>query len=242
MILFFAADSYGQINNLYNRVSDKISDIGKEPDWIIHVGSFGIWPDPKRVDRATRLKGLETDFHKYYLTSTPVPYKTLVLPGKHEDHRWLNTMFRRQYLELLPNLHHLVSGHIKVLANENEQFKILGLGKVYSPNSYEGNFDKRKSICHYTRQEVEKACSRGPIDIFVSAEAGYGCKFGNLISQAQGINNIVWAGRPNFTVHGHYNYSAYYYNERTEIWNWSLRQGQVLALEVSPTFSSGRYL
>lgn len=232
MILFFAADSYGQINKLYNKIAEKVQDIGAEPEWIIHVGSFGIWPDPKRVDRPTRLKGLETDFHKYYLTSTPVPYKTLVLPGKHEDHRWLNNMFRRQYLELIPNLHHLVSGHIKVLANEIEQLRVLGLGKVYSPKSYNGENDKRKSTCHYTRQEVEKACSRGPIDIFVSTEAGHGCKFGSIVSQAEGINNIIWAGRPRFTVHGHYNHSSHYYNQKTDTWNWSLRRGQILALDV----------
>ncbi len=242
MILFFAADSFGQLNNLYRRISDKIQDIGVKPDWVIHLGSFGIWPDPKRIDRATRLKRLETDFHKYYLTSTPVPYKTLVLPGKHEDHKWLNSMLRRQYLELVPNLHHLVSGHVKVLALDNEQYKLLGLGKVYSPNSYEGNFDRKKSTCHYTRQEVEKACSHGPIDIFVSTEAGHGCKFRSLTSQAQGINNIIWAGRPKIAVHSHYNYSAYYYNEKTDTWIWSLRQGQILAIETNSKYPNGRVL
>lgn len=239
MILFFTADSFGRLSDLYKKIEEQVQWKGTAPDWVIHVGSFGVWPDPKRVNRATRLKDIETDFHKYYLTSTPVPYRTLFLPGKHEDHRWLRAMYNRQYLEILPNLHHLISSNVKVLANETETYKILGIGKVYSPKTYNGNSNPKKSIYHYTKQDIEKACSSGPVDIVISTEAGHGARFGNIISQAEGINNVYWALRPTIAIHGHYNYSACYRNEKTDTQVWALAHNEVLTLDLNKKYPKG---
>lgn len=233
MILYFAADSHGQIQKLYDRIQDKINWTGVQPDWVIHVGSLGVWPDPKRIDRATKLRGNNTDFHRYYLTTTPVPYRTLFLPGKHEDHRWIRSMFHRQYLELVPNLHNLVSGYIKVLSKENESIKVIGLGKVYSPKSYEGLGNPKKSVSHYTKQEVERACAQGPVDLVLSTEAAKGSVFGNITSQALGISNIYSAVRPTLAVHGHYNQSSLYVNKITKTPVLSLNYSEIVAINLS---------
>ena len=227
MLICFASDTFGNFNQLFQ----KIETTKIHPDWIIHVGSLGVWPDPRRVDRATRKRG-ETDFHQYYLNTIPLPYKTLFVPGKHEDHKWIKSMYKKQYVELIPNLHYLPSGYIKNIHIEEDNLKVLGLGGIFSPKTYNDELSKN-SFAHYTKQEVEKACSPGPIDLFISAETGYGIQFGNIKSQALGINNICFATRPKLHVHGHYNHSELYINPTTSLFSLSLSYGEIKFYEFT---------
>jgi hypothetical protein len=160
-----------------------------------------------------------------------VPYQTVFVQGKHDDHRWLNFMYSRGQLEVMPNLNWLLNGYKTHIGN-GADVSLVGLGKVYSPIAYSG--EKRKPGT-YTRGEVERACSQGPTDILITHEAGKGAQIGSHISVAEGINNICYAIRPKIHIHGHYNFTKPYANPATSTHTISLAFGSVLALHYDGT-------
>jgi predicted nucleotidyltransferase len=42
------------MNRLYDDVLAFEASLGVRFDYVLHVGDFGVWPDPNRVDKATR--------------------------------------------------------------------------------------------------------------------------------------------------------------------------------------------
>src|SRR3990167_1297141 len=233
MIVFFTADAFGAIEQLCSRLRAKAVELDKAPDWIFHVGSFGAWPDPKHTDHATRISGVETDFHQFYLGAKRIPYPILFAPGRHEDHRWLELMYTKGYFELLHNLHRMPNGFARALEVAGTKLNVLTLGGVFSPVIYRGGKKRKRTYCHYTRRDVEKACSAGPVDLLLTTEAGYGSRVGDFVSQAAGINNVCFATRPRLHVHGHYDLDQRYRNQITETHALSLSSGQVKAYDCN---------
>jgi Icc-related predicted phosphoesterase len=209
MIIFFAGDVHGRLTQFYDKVFSLENKLGLQADWILQTGNFGVWPDPLKIDRATRQHIDNVDFHRYYYNGLAVPKPTLFIAGRHEDHRWLNFKRDRGEMEILPNLNWLLNGFKTSIG-----LNVVGLGKSYSPKTY---YDKksRKALGHYTRSDVERACSQGPTDILLTHEAPKGLQLGGHISEAEGIEKICFATRPTLLVHGHYNYSADFYLHKT---------------------------
>ncbi|HEV2268751.1 MAG TPA: hypothetical protein VGR92_04780 [Steroidobacteraceae bacterium] len=54
MLICAAGDIHGAINKLYEDVLAFEVTLGATFDWVLHVGDFGVWPDPDTIDRATR--------------------------------------------------------------------------------------------------------------------------------------------------------------------------------------------
>lgn len=214
MIIYLAGDIYGKISNFYHKVL-QIEDATKlTPAWILHTGNFGIFPDPIRVDRQTRLRG-EADFPSLYHQKVQVPKKTLFVAGKHEDHAWLDLKYSRGEMELLSGLHWLVNGFKTFIGDEDKNLSIVGLGKVFSPTTYRLTGAKnKKTKSHYSRNEIEKACTQGPTNILLTHQAGHGERIGKFISDSQGIQKIIYAIRPKLHVHGGYNISQEYINQQ----------------------------
>lgn len=53
-VLFCAAgDNHGAMDRLYQDVSAFEASLGVRCDYVLHVGGFGIWPDPSRTGKAT---------------------------------------------------------------------------------------------------------------------------------------------------------------------------------------------
>lgn len=229
MYIAFAGDFHGKLTNLYLKVEELESKYGVKVSWVLQTGNLGIWPDPKRLDRATRKNPSEVDFFRYYLNNKPVPRETIFIQGKHDDHRWLNYMSSRNQMEVLPNLNWLLNGY-KTTIEAESSISIVGLGKVFSPNSY---FKGKKKIDSYTRREVERACSQGPTDLLITHEAGKGAQLGNHLSVAEGINNICYAIRPKLHIHGHYNVSNVYTNKLTKTPTVSLAFGEVVIFKYN---------
>jgi len=201
MIVFLAGDIHGRVTQFYDKLLDFEKELGIHADWVLQTGSFGVWPDPLRIDRVTRRHADDVDFHKYYYNGIAVPRPTLFVAGRHEDHRWLNLKRDRGEMEVLPNLHWLLNGF-----KTNIGVSVVGLGKVYSPNTYrDRNIEPRRRLGHYTRGDIERACSQGPTDVLLTHEAPKGLRFGNHHSEAEGIEKICFATRPKLLVHGHYN-------------------------------------
>lgn len=211
MIIFFAGDIHGRITQFYDKVLDLEKELGIRADWVLQTGSYGVWPDPIKMDRTTRRYTDQVDFHKYYYDGLAVPRPTLFVAGRHEDHRWLNLKRDRGEMEILPNLHWLLNGFKTQIG-----LSVVGLGKVYSPNTYhDRQLDARRRYGHYTRGEIEKACSQGPTDILLTHEAPKGLQFDRHVSEAEGIEKICFATRPQLLVHGHYNYSNSFMHQKT---------------------------
>lgn len=232
MIVFFAADTFGAIDQLCFRLQTKAMELDRNPDWVFHVGSLGVWPDPKHTDYATRQSAVKTDFHEFYLGQRQLPYPIFFAPGRHEDHRWLDLMWQKGYYEIIPNLHRMPNGYARILEANGARITVLPIGGVYSPVAWRGD---KKRKCHYTKRDVEKACGAGPVDLFLTTEAGYGARIGDFSSRAVGLNNVCFATRPRLHVHGHFDVAQCYRNAVTETNTLSLSYSQILAYEWDGT-------
>ena len=168
---------YGSIEQTYAQLS------GKYISWVLSTGNFGVWPDPVRADRQARAAGTG-DFLQYLVGKKRIPIPTLMVGGRHEDHVWIQKMLKRGDGELVENLHYLVNGNTTFIDDLETSLTVLGLGGTYSPKPNPG-------YGHYTVRDVQKACTAGPVDIFLSHEAPDGETFGTHRSEAKGLNRSV---------------------------------------------------
>ncbi len=234
MILFVAGDIFGRIRELYERVFALEAKLGVRADWVLQTGNFGVFPDPVRADAHVRRKGA-LDFVDLYYKKEGVPRPTLFVEGAHEDHDWLSLKKSRGELELIPNLHLLWNGFQTRIGDSRTDVSVVGLGKVYSEKTYR-SLEKRpekRALRHYTRGEVERACSQGPTDILLLHQAGHGQRVGPFLSNSEGISKITFAVRPRLILHGAYNISSVYKDEQGTP-SLSLAQGEVRAIAWGP--------
>lgn len=213
MILFLAGEIHGKLFDFYNKVKKVEDQLGRSCDWILQTGDFGIFPSNIRIDKQTRLRGIP-DFELIYSEKRSIPYQTLFISGKHEDHNWLEMKMQKGELEILQNLNWLVNGNRTHIGDNNTQISVCGLGKVFSPNSYSGDNFHKKAKSHYTRNDVERSCSQGPTDILITHQAGHGERIGNFVSMSEGINKICYALRPKLHIHSGYNVSTEYISKQ----------------------------
>lgn len=157
-------------------------------DWLIASG-FGTWPDPARLDRATRKHSGPGDFARLYVSGWQAPIQTLYISGSHEDHRWLHRRYTAGHMEVLNNVHWLANGHRTTIGDWDTTLRVTGLGRVYSESTFNGKLNK-KSHRHFTRAEFEKACASGPTDLLVLYEPP------NEVTK-----KVIFATRPKLVVH-----------------------------------------
>jgi hypothetical protein len=169
------------------------------PHWAICAGDFGIFPDPACMDKASR-KHAGTDFSYMYVGADPRPINTpvLTIAGVHDDNRWLNQRKTANNTEILNNVHWLAQGYRTVIGWD-VQLRVTGLGRAYSDATYGGHLGKR-SHRHYTRHDVEKACSSGPTDLLVLYEH----------LDAEGLRNIIYATRPKLILNVEHPHRKHY--------------------------------
>jgi hypothetical protein len=228
MVIYFVGAVNGQLKLLYNWHQSKFNELSSPPpDWIISVGSFGCFPDPQRVDRATRIKGVG-DFPELYLAQKSAPYPTLFVEGPHEDHLWLEERAKCSQLDVLPYCTLLRNGHKTTIGDVESTLDVVGLGRPFSSKVFKEPWKNSKEK-YYTRAHVEKACAAGPVDILVSHEGVYGEKYGGKKCEAQGVKKIIYATRPKLLVHGHYDYSREY--EVLGVPAYSLKTGELLIMK-----------
>ena len=107
MLICAAGDIHGAMNRLYQDVFAFEASLGVRFDYVLHVGDFGIWPDPSRIDKATRHHDGVGDFPVWLGESREAPRPTLFIKGNHEDFVWLDA---RQDPEVLLGLTYLRNG------------------------------------------------------------------------------------------------------------------------------------
>jgi predicted phosphodiesterase len=90
VILCAAGDIHGGLDRMYAGVLAFEAALGVRVDWVLHVGDFGVWPDPTRVDGATRRHEGAGDFPTWFAERRAAPRPTVFIKGNHEDFVWLD--------------------------------------------------------------------------------------------------------------------------------------------------------
>ena len=115
MIICAAGDIHGALDQMYVGVLAFEAALGVRFDWLLHVGDFGVWPDPARVDGATKRHDGAGDFPAWFAERRAAPRPTVFIKGNHEDFVWLDA---QPSSEVLPGLHYLRNGHVHELLIE----------------------------------------------------------------------------------------------------------------------------
>ena len=54
MLICAAGDIHGALDRMYEDVLAFEATLGICFEWVLHVGDFGVWPDAKHIDKATK--------------------------------------------------------------------------------------------------------------------------------------------------------------------------------------------
>jgi hypothetical protein len=184
----------GNLNSFYAKVKEQ------NPHWVVCSGDYGIFPDPKQMDRASK-KHAANDFAKHYIgvCAAPINIPTLTIAGAHDDNRWLDQRKSSGDTEILSGVHWLAQGY-KTTIGWDSVLRVTGLGRVYSESTYQG-VKTKKSHRHYTRHDIERACSSGPTDLLVIYEH----------LDCPGIRNTIYATRPKLILSAEHPSSKLYW-------------------------------
>lgn len=209
MILCAAGDIHGGLDRMYAGVLAFEAALGVRVDWVLHVGDFGVWPDPTRVDGATRRHEGAGDFPTWFAERRAAPRPTVFIKGNHEDFVWLDA---QPSSEVLPGLHYLRNGGVHELVVGEEVVRVGGVGGCFGPS----NFGRRASTLqgyakrHYTRDEIEALSEASNLDIVLTHDAPAGVRFDRhrrgegFVSEAAGLDELLARTRPRVCFFGHH--------------------------------------
>jgi predicted phosphodiesterase len=210
VLICAAGDIHGAIERLYGDVLAFEAALSARFDWVLHVGDFGIWPDPEKIDRGTRNHGGAGDFSKWLAASRPVPRRTVFIKGNHEDFAWLDA---QRNTEVLPGLVHLRNGRkIELDGARRETVCLGGIGGCYGASDYARKSTSLQGYArrHYTHDEVERLSASQGVDIVLMHDAPAGVCFqrqrhgAGYISQAAGLDVVLARARPRVCFFGHH--------------------------------------
>lgn len=209
MILCAAGDIHGGLDRMYAGVLAFEVALGVRFDWLLHVGDFGVWPDPARIDGATKRHDGAGDFPAWFTERRAAPRPTMFIKGNHEDFVWLDA---QPSPEVLPGLHYLRNGHVYELVAGDEVLRVGGVGGCFGPS----NFERRSSTLqgyakrHYTRDEIEMLSTRADLDIVLTHDAPAGVRFErhrrgeDFVSEAAGLDKLLVQTQPRVCFFGHH--------------------------------------
>jgi Icc-related predicted phosphoesterase len=202
MILCAAGDIHGAMDLLYEDVLAFEASLGLRFEWVLHVGDFGIWPDPNRIDKATKKHDGAGDFSAWLTERRPVPRKTLFIKGNHEDFAWLADQH-----EVLPGLFYLHNGRTTDIGEAGRSVRVGGVGGCFAASDYErpSRLLQGRAKAHYTRDEIEALCKAPKVDILLVHDAPAGVKLDqDRVSEAVGLDELVVGTRPRVCFFGHH--------------------------------------
>jgi len=209
VILCAAGDIHGGLERMYAGVIAFEAALGVRFDWVLHVGDFGVWPNPDRVDGATRRHDGAGDFPTWFAEKRCAPRPTLFIKGNHEDFVWLD---EQPSSEVLPGLHYLRNGHAFELGAGKEVLRVGGIGGCFGPSNFERNSATLQSRekRHYTRDEISLLSEHADLDIILTHDAPAGVRFGRhrrgegFISEAVGLDELLAKTQPRVCFFGHH--------------------------------------
>jgi predicted phosphohydrolase len=221
MFICAAGDIHGAVDQLYTDVLAFEESLGVRFDHVLSVGDFGIWPDASRVDKATRKHEGGGDFPVWFAEGRSAPRPTVFIKGNHEDFVWLEEQRAAGKREVVPGLTYLHSGATIGLNSADGRIRVGGIGGCYGPSDYERQSKDLQSRAkrHFTRDEVERLCGRGNVDVLLLHDAPGGVGFtwhrpdGSVWrryqSEAMGLAQAVADTRPRICFFGHLHTPVY---------------------------------
>jgi len=183
---------------------------------VLHVGDFGVWPDPTRIDKGTRNHEGAGDFPTWNAERHAVLRPTVFIKGNHEDFDWLSQRRRDGELEILPGLTYLPSGDVIDLEADGARLLVGGIGGCHGPSNYARRSRDLRSRAqrHFTHDEVERLSARGQLDVLLLHDAPAGVEFtwrrkdGSVrrryASEAEGLAQALDATQPIVCFFGHH--------------------------------------
>lgn len=209
MILCAAGDIHGGLDHMYEQLLEFEAALGVRFAWLLHVGDFGAWPDPARIDGATKRHDGAGDFPAWFAERRTAPRPTVFIKGNHEDFVWLDA---QPSTEVLPNMHYLKNGQVFELRDGDEVLHVGGVGGCYGPS----NFERRGATLqgyakrHYTRDELATLSARIDLDIVLTHDAPAGVRFDRhrrgegFVSEAAGLDELLVKTQPRVCFFGHH--------------------------------------
>jgi len=210
MLICAAGDIHGSMDRLYQDVFAFEASLGIRFDYVLHVGDFGIWPDPSRIDKATRHHDGVGDFPAWLEERRRAPRPTLFIKGNHEDFVWLDGC---QDPEVLPGLTYLRNGcTVDIQDRGVGAIRVGGVGGCYGPSDYKRRSDRLQGYAkrHYTSDEIERLFDVSGIDIVLTHDAPAGVRFerhrrgAGYISEAAGLDVLLTQAQPRVCFFGHH--------------------------------------
>ncbi len=209
MLICAAGDIHGAMERMYEDILAFETALGLRFEWVLHVGDFGVWPDPTRLDKATKKHDGAGDFPTWFAERRSVPRRTVFIKGNHEDFVWLDD---QQEAEVLPGLFYLRNGGTLDLGEGREIIRVGGVGGCFSPSDFERQSKDLQGYArrHYTRDEIEKLCKATGVDILLIHDAPAGMRFEKringigLVSESVGLDQLVARVRPRVCFFGHH--------------------------------------
>jgi hypothetical protein len=198
------------MDRLYQDVSAFEASLGVRFDCVLHVGDFGIWPDPDRIDKATRHHEGAGDFPAWLRENRAAPRPTLFIKGNHEDFVWLDA---RIGAEVLPGLNYLRNGcTVDIQDRGAGAIRVGGVGGCYGPSDYRRRSNRLQGYAkrHYTLDEIERLADVAGVDIVLTHDAPAGVRFERhrqgegYISEAAGLDALLARLRPRVCFFGHH--------------------------------------
>ena len=210
MLICAAGDIHGAMDRLYQDVLAFEASLGLRFDYVLQVGDFGVWPDPSRIDKATRRHDGAGDFPVWLSEKRRAPRPTLFIKGNHEDFAWLDS---RPDAEVLPDLSHLRNGcTVDIRTKDAEGIRVGGVGGCYGPSDYQRRSDKLQGYAkrHYTFDEVQRLASSSGVDILLTHDAPAGVRFERhrrgkgYVGDAAGLDVLLAQLQPRVCFFGHH--------------------------------------
>jgi Icc-related predicted phosphoesterase len=209
VIICAAGDIHGGLDRMYEQVLAFETSLGVHFAWLLHVGDFGIWSDPARIDGATRRHDGAGDFPVWLAERRNAPRPTVFIKGNHEDFVSLDT---QPSTEVLPGLHYLKNGHVFELVDGGETLLVGGVGGCYGPSDFERGSSTLQGYAkrHYTHDEITTLCLHSGLDIVLTHDAPAGVRFTRhrrgegYISEAAGLDELLARTQPRVCFFGHH--------------------------------------
>lgn len=210
MIICVAGDVHGAVDKFYEYVLRFEQTLGENFEWVLQVGDFGVWPDPKKVDPVTDRHAGPGDFHRWLSMGSPVPRRTAFIQGNHEDFDWLAKNGVRG--EILPGLVYIPNGQRFDLVSGGHRLSVGAMGGSYAGRDYERPAAalQGRAKRHYTRDQVERLMMQGKLDILLTHEAPAGAfiekgEFGDgYKTDVEGLDDLLLGTSPKACFSGHH--------------------------------------
>lgn len=209
MILCAAGDIHGALDRMYADILAFEAALGRDFDWVLHVGDFGVWSDPGRIDKAARRHDGAGDFPAWLARRRAAPRNTVFIKGNHEDFLWLDA---QPSAEVLPGLFYLRNGRTVDLGQGGNTLRVGGLGGCYGPSDFGRPSRRLQGYAkrHYTNDEIEALCEVSGVDVLLVHDAPAGIRFdahrrgSGWTSDSAGLDRLVARIRPLVCFFGHH--------------------------------------